>query len=81
MGLNLCPGAWNKLTAIMGAPIGRTQTKKVTVKGKAKCPKCGLEFDVEFEVEQKVAGAISDFKMAPLSGLSTMCPWSMSLKE
>lgn len=73
--MELCPGAWNKLTAIMGAAVKKRQTHKVTVKGKAKCPDCGKEFDAEFQIDQEVAGAAVNLNVTPLKGLSSLCMW------
>ena len=80
MGLNLCgAGAWNWLSARLSGATGTTRTQKVKVTAKAKCPcGCNHEFDAEFEVEQQVAGGVTDFDVRPgSSSLSDLCMWKM----
>ena len=69
----ICGGAWERLSGMMGGIAGKPQTK--TVKGKAKCPKCGEEFEVDFKVDQRVSGSILDFKVSPGGGLLDLCPF------
>lgn len=73
--MGLCSGAWERLSAMMGETVSSPQIKKVT--GKAKCPGCGKEFDVELKVEQSVAGSVLDFNVAPVSNLTDLCPWNV----
>lgn len=78
--MELCSGAWTKLSSMMGKVAGASKVQSQIVKGKAKCPKCGEEFDVELTIEQKVAGSILSFDAKPSGGLLDLCPWSEKKK-
>lgn len=68
--------AW--LGSALQTPLSKpTETRVITVK--ARCPKCGEEFDVEVQVKQDVSGSVNNFDAWGRSGGSilTQCPWTV----